>query len=60
MLRLGSATLATDVTRSVRAFKDAQKFLSFVTGVCGVPRKTGRSHIDCTDDYSRRPSAGFA
>jgi hypothetical protein len=31
-LRLGSATRATDVTRSVRAFTDVQKTLSFVTG----------------------------
>ncbi len=31
-MRLGSATRATDVTRSVRAFTDVQKTLSFVTG----------------------------
>ena len=31
-MRLGSATLATDATRSVRAFTDMQKTLSFVTG----------------------------
>ncbi len=31
-LRLGSATRATDVTRSVRAFTDMQRTLSFVTG----------------------------
>ncbi len=31
-LRLGSATRATDVTRSVRAFTDMQKTLSFFTG----------------------------
>lgn len=35
-MRLGSATLATDVTRSVRAFNDMQKTLSFVTGASSL------------------------
>jgi hypothetical protein len=35
-LRLGSATRSTDVTRSVRAFIDMQKTLSFFTGSSSV------------------------